>query len=243
MSKQFRAKLLRICFYLSAILNIVSIFTIFRFDLLYHPYKASAASVLREDPCDSPHSLREQIECAEKDLRPGTLAFEPKRNMDQGQSETVSIRISPDKSAEVGKGFKHGPPALQEIRVGPLMKAKLYGPSEDFIITPIGEEKKIIKAPYTEWTWRVTPLTGGDKKMEVSVYAELMLPNGDHEPYEAFTGSANIFVHVNPLYVVRKFVQENWQWLLGSPILLGLIGWLWARVRKEKKRNAGFRPE
>jgi hypothetical protein len=193
------------------------------------------------NPCESPDSLREQIECAEKDLRPGTLAFEPKREMDQGQAETVSVRISPNKSAEIGKGFKHGPPVLQEIRVGPLMKAKLHGASDDFAVSLIGEEKKIITAPYTEWTWEVTPLTAGDKTLMVSVYAELMLPNGDKEPYEAFTGSAAIRVHIKPTYVIGRFVKENWQWLLGSPIVLGLIGWLWVQVRKEKKREAGFK--
>ena len=181
------------------------------------------------------------VECAENDLHPGTLAFEPKRIMDQGQAEKVSIRISPNKSAEIAKGFKNGPPALQEIRVGPLMKATLDSSPDDFTIRRIGEEKKIIKAPYTEWTWEVTPLTAGDKTMVVSIYAELMLPNGDHEPYEAFTGSALIHVHTKPSYVIGKFVRENWQWLLGSPILLGLVGWLWARVRKEKKRDAGFK--
>src|SRR3954469_15915583 len=194
------------------------------------------------NPCASPHSLQEQVRCAENDLHPGTLAFEPKREMDQGETETVSIRISPDKSAEVGKGFKHGPPVLQEIRVGPLMKATLDTDTapEDFTIRRIGEEKKIITAPYTEWTWEVTPLTAGDKTLLVSVYAELMLPNGDKEPYEAFTGSAVIHVHTKATYVIGKFVKENWQWLLGSPLLLGLVGWLWTRGGKKKKRDAGF---
>lgn len=162
--------------------------------------------------------------------------------MDQGQAETVSVRISPDKSAEVGKGFKHGPPVLQEIRVGPLMKATLHGASDDFAVSLIGEEKKIITAPYTEWTWEVTPLTAGDKTLKVSVYAELMLPNGDKEPYEAFTGSAVIRVHTKPTYVIGRFVKENWQWLLGGSPLAVLAGWLGARVWKKKRREAGFRP-
>lgn len=203
---------------------------------------ASVGQISR-DPCASPHSLREQIECAEKDLRPGTLAFEPKRAMDQGQAEKMSIRISPEKSAEIGRGFKHGLPVLQEIRVGPLMKATLDSSPDDFTIRRIGEEKKIIKAPYTEWSWEVTPLSAGDKTLVVSVYAELMLPNGDKEPYEAFTGSAVIHVHTHPSYVVGKFLKENWQWLLGSPIVLGLVAWLWTRLRKEKPRQAGFKPQ
>jgi hypothetical protein len=41
-------------------------------------------------------------------------------------------------------------------------------------------------------------------------------------------------------YVAGKFVRENWQWPAGSPVILGLLGWLISRLRKPKEHKAGF---
>ena len=191
--------------------------------------------------CDPPpHSLAGMVQCALQDLTPGRLAFEPKKEMDQGRPETVFVRISQEAAADLSKGFKEGPPAIQAIRVGPLMRAVLDYSPEEFRVRRIGDEKKVLTPPFTEWSWEVTPLKGGEKLLRVLAYAELMLPNGNREPYEAYTGSAVIHVHTRPLYVVGKFSRDNWQWLLGSPILLGLLGWVGTRMLKEKSRRAGF---
>jgi hypothetical protein len=185
-------------------------------------------------------SLHDMLECAKMDLKPGRLAFEPRKTMDQGREEKVFVRLSREAASDISKGFQEAPPMIKAIQVGSVMRAALDYSPEDFKVRRVGEETKTIESPYTEWAWKVTPLLGGDKQLNVLVYAELVLPNGNHELYEAFIGSAVIHVHTRPSYVVGKFVRENWQWLLGSPIVLGLGGWLGVRLLKSKKRPAGF---
>ncbi len=191
------------------------------------------------DSCSGPTiDYATQIKCAMRDLQPGRLAFEPKKEMDQGREERVFIRISPDEVTDLAKGFKEGPPIIQPIRVGPTMRARLVYSQDEFAVRTEGEDTLILDKT-REWSWQVTPLEAGNKTLNVRVYADLMLPNGKSEPYEAFVGSALIHVHVRPLYVVGKFLVNNWQWALGSPIVLGLFAWFWTRM-KPRKRTAGF---
>lgn len=196
------------------------------------------------EPCSPPpSSLRRMLECAKMDLKLGRLAFEPKKDMDQGREEKVFVRISPQSKADLSKGFKSGPPTIQAIQVGPTMRASLSYSAEDFTVMQVGDASKIVDVdrPYTDWEWEVTPLAGGNKTLRVVVYADLMLPNGKPEPYEAFVGSALIHVHVRPAYVVGKFLSTYWQWVLGSPILAGAVAWAWIQIQKtKKKRGAGF---
>jgi hypothetical protein len=194
------------------------------------------------EPCTpTPSSIRRQLECAKMDLEPGRLAFEPKREMDQGKAERIFVRVSSQATADLGRGFKDGPPAIKVIRVGPVMRASLGFDAEDFAVRRLGDETKVVDKPYTEWAWEVTPLKAGDKTLEVSVYAKLTLPNGQAEQFEAFEGSAVVHVHTRPAYVVGKFMREYWQWLLGSPLVLGLCAWIWARFKKpEDKHRTGF---
>jgi hypothetical protein len=185
-------------------------------------------------------SFHDALECAKRDLKPGRLAFEPRKTMDQGREERVFVRLSREAASDISKGFREGPPIIRTLQVGSVMRAALDYSQADFEVHRIGEENKVVAPPYTEWAWMVTPLRGGDKELRVLVYAELMVPNGSPEPYEAFAGSAVIHVHTRLSYMVEKFVRENWQWLLGSPIVLALGGWLGARLLKSKKRPAGF---
>jgi hypothetical protein len=180
------------------------------------------------------------IDLAMLDLKPGRLAFEPKKTMDQGREERVFVRLSREATSDLSKGFREGPPLIKAIQVGSLMHALLDYSEEDFKVHRIGVETKVVASPYTEWAWEVTPLRGGDKELRVLIYAELVLPNGKPEPYEAYAGEAEIHVHTRPSYVVERLLSENWQWLLGSPIVLGLGGWLGARLLKSKRRPAGF---
>jgi hypothetical protein len=198
-----------------------------------------------KSPCDPPLlALPDMIECAKwRDLKQGSFAFEPRRVMDQGREERVFVRAARETmemaAPALRKGFKSGGALIKPIQAGPLMRAVLDYSQEDFSVRRVGEEKKVVEAPYTEWSWEVTPLVGGEKELRVLVYAELMLPNGSREPFEASTGSAVIHVQTRPSYLVGKFISGNWQWLLGSPIVLGL-GWLGVRLKTSKKRQAGF---
>jgi hypothetical protein len=199
------------------------------------------------DPCGPPFtSLQRMVDCAKKDLRPGRIAFEPKREMNQGEMERVSLRLSSQASADLTTGFKHGPPTFQAIEVGPVMRAVLEPPSDEFAAHLLGDVARVVdpQRPYTEWTWEVTPLSSGDHTLVVLIFADLMLPNGKSEAYPVYEGSAKIHVHVRPTYVVSKFLRENWQWLLpSSSVLLVPFAWTWKRFRKPKKRDAGFRRE
>jgi hypothetical protein len=207
------------------------------------PPPAILRTTHRPAPCvPTPSSLRRMIECAQIDLAPGRLAFEPKREMDQGRPERVFVRLSAEATADLGKGWKNGPPSVQAIQVGPVMRVSLDAAPEDFAVRRLGDEAKVVAPPYTEWAWEVIPLHGGDQTLQVLAYADLMLPNGKSEAYEAFAGRAVIHVHIRPLYVAATFFAANWQWALGSPVVLGLAAWLWAR-RRPQPRPAGFRAE
>jgi Cu/Ag efflux protein CusF len=175
---------------------------------------------------------------AQKALTPGRFAFEPTREMRQGQPERVFVRVSPDLVSDISHGFAQHP-EVSAIKVTPVMRSLLVARPEEFSVQAIGEDRKVLRAPFTEWAWYVTPLAAGSKNLQVLVYATLTLPPGDRqEPLEVFSKGAEIHVHVAPAFVIGRFVAANWQWLVGSP-LIGALAWLFNRSRKRRPK-AGF---
>jgi hypothetical protein len=108
-----------------------------------------------------------------------------------------------------------------------------------FEVLPITPTKQAVIPPYTEWTWSVRPLRAGSHRLYLSVVAIIKLSDGKSEQ-KALSKISEIHVEVSPGYIVRAFAAKNWQWLLGSPVVLGAVSWLLAR-RTKRKGRAGFR--
>jgi len=172
-------------------------------------------------------------------LREGSLAYTPKIEMRQGDTTAVIARISlgqPD--LNLGRGLPS--PAIQGLKVSRTMVATLTAVEKDaFEIRAVSDEEQIIAPPYAEWKWDVVPLRHGDHGLHLSVRA-VVRADGAEKRRDYPSQDVTIHVRVNPGYLVSSFLGSNWQWLLGSPIVLGAGAWLAARLREKKRRQAGF---
>ena len=105
----------------------------------------------------------------------------------------------------------------------------------------LSDEQQAVVQPYTEWQWRVTPLVSGSYSLDLVVSAQLRLPDKVVASRTFPAKTAKIRVRVAPSYVVVRFISKYWQWLLGSPVVLGAVALLWRKLQREKqKAPAGF---
>ncbi len=87
----------------------------------------------------------------------------------------------------------------------------------------------------------VTPLESGEKKLYLTVTARLFLSNGEVQQKDVAVKEAVILVEVDHLWITKRFVTGNWQYVFGSPIVIGLLYWLGRKIhRKRNRRPAGF---
>lgn len=160
--------------------------------------------------------------------------------MRQGIEETVTVRISRNQEVDIlenwpgrvprGAGGEARPDAnpvrVEPIKVSGAMEVELVAAdSGAFSIQPPGPQRQAIVGDYAEFSWFVTPLEAGRHVLRLQVSAEVPTAEGDRER-KIEVKDAEIDVEVNPRYVIGRFWSENWQWVLGSPLVLGLFGWL-----------------
>jgi len=180
-----------------------------------------------------------ELKRAVNQLTPGRIAYNPKLAMKQGIEETVTVRISDDPHAELTHGFATTP-IVERLRISGAMSAYLSGDKDDFEIVALSSDDQPVAGTYTDWFWQVTPLRRGTHKLHLRVTARIWLSNLHIETKDLLVKDTVISVAVRPWFVVRRFFTSYWQWIIGSPIVLGAIAWVWKKISARRRHPIGF---
>lgn len=164
----------------------------------------------------------------------GRILFNPPANMRMGQTERVEVRIAQDETTDLTEGLQgRGTPEVEPIKVSAFMKARLVGDS--FEITPLNDAEQLVAGDtFTEWSWDVTPLQGGDQKLNLIVTVRLQLPSVGEETRDYPVINRSIHVQVDPIFSVRRFFGANWQWLV-TVIAIPVAGWAIKEMLERRK--------
>lgn len=190
-------------------------------------------------PTTSPTPNAKWIERDElmKVLNPdGRWTYDAPTEMTQGDSADFIVRISAkDIGEELTKGLAN-PSAPEKITVSPKMKLVLTSPDQAFEIIEQSTQGQLLGDDYSQWKWRIKALKSGPRSLHLSVFAVLSGNEGKDIPI----GEKSININVSYGYVIKTFFTNNWQYLLGSGVLTGLLGWLvrWL-FNRSKKPPAG----
>ena len=186
-------------------------------------------------------AMDDELRQAWADLKEGRIAYDPKPSMSQGKAEEVTARIALEMKTPITKGLK-GKPWVERLRTSGSMSAYLDGAPEEFEILARSSTRQAIVGPYTEWVWEVTPLRPGEYNLNLRVVARIRLSNQESEEKDVIVKRARIVVVVEPPWAIKRFIVVNWQWLLGSPLVLGVLAWLIAKRKSwpRKRKPIGF---
>ncbi len=192
-------------------------------------------------PCSFNSKMDEELRNAWEELDEGSIAYEPKRCMRQGQTEEVKVRITQhgnvDLSAKLPNVFW-----IEQLKVSGTMAAYLEGQPDEFEIRSLSSTQQALVGSYSEWIWLVTPIKSGLRSLNLLVVAKIRLSNREVETKDVLVKATTIEVEVDRTWATRRFFQDNWEWFLGSPIVLGLMAWVVAKLRRirRKRRRMGF---
>src|SRR5689334_2640168 len=158
---------------------------------------------------------------------PGQVAFGAADEMTQGEEQMVVVRISLDKTEDLTKGLPPNSKAtVDAIAVVPNMTVKLDD-GNDFGIVPLTPEKQFIaRDRFTEWEFRVTAFEAGihELHLHVGIRTKIGPVESDERFYPMY--EHKIVVKVNRVYVVERFLGENWKWMIGTlclPVIWYLV--------------------
>jgi len=159
-----------------------------------------------------------------------------KDTMEFGVADTVEITISYNyskssivKEVSTFQGRQNNV-VTQDIKITPVMRAKLIDPTnKSFIIVPITDMDQIVEmedSTFTLWRWMVTPISGGDKYLVLSVD---MLVGDKQKSIKIYQDK--IFVHIGFWSKVWMFIQNYWTYIT---YVIGGIFTIFAWIYKEK---------
>jgi len=181
-------------------------------------------------------------------LPAGRLLFNPPEEMRVHQPETVEVRLasnSRESLENLQKGLiGRGSPEIEQIeKVSPKMKVVLRADENEFVITPLpggNEEQYVDPETFTEWAWRVVPVTSGSHKLYLGIDAIIELPNRTANRYIPVI-EKEVKVRVDPVYASTQFLKAYWQWILGTLLIPLLVG-LWKARQNRRDKKATWKP-
>jgi len=199
--------------------------------------KASASKPSRPAttiPSTSPE-LSEFIADQLKKLTSGRILFNPPEEMRAGVKERIEARIAKGFSEDLSKGLRGaGVPRIDTIKVGAFMKVRLLGDNFDIDSLSHGEQF-VAEDKFTEWNWDVTPLKSGRQELSLVATVRIKLAEWGEEKRDYPVFSQQIKVKINPIYSVKTFTLNNWQWVISTILGSGLIGWIYKRVKAKRR--------
>jgi len=180
-----------------------------------------------------------------KEVRPrGLIAYSVPNEMQVGEDYLVKVRISKQNNKTVLLvGDREIPISdnLEEVRVesitvSPIMSASLLSSKRDFEITTLSTEiQNIDDEGYTEWSWSVIPLQGGENNLKLNVKIRIKEDGNDY--YKDITVfERKIKVKSNLGSSIKDFVFNNWEWFMGA-IFIPLFQWLWLLWKRKKEEK------
>jgi len=184
--------------------------------------------------------LDEEIKQAWEALDEGRIVFKPNEQMRQGAAQVIKVRVARDSIAALTAGFGEGA-VVESVKTSGFMTAVLVAEENEFDITELSSPDQPLLDKYIEWAWVVIPLKSGPLKLHLIVKARLFLSNGAVEYKDVAVKEATIVADVDRAWVIKGFFRDNWRYIFGSPLVIGLILWLVRKTRRSKpKRPAGF---
>jgi hypothetical protein len=161
-------------------------------------------------------------------VHPGLLAFNPPPEMHQGRADRIEVGIarSPELRDALTSGFRgRGLPEVVHVDAAPLMGVELRGSS--FKIEPLSPPEQLV-VPLARWEFDVTPLRSGSQTLALCVTIRIDSPlvSGGQIAVPVF--ERHIRIKVDVVYGTRRFVANNWQWLVGTAVGLGggIAAWI-----------------
>lgn len=182
-----------------------------------------------------------------KEVRPrGLIAYYVPNEMEVDDDYLVKVRISKQNNRTVLLvGDREIPISdnledvrVESITVSPIMSASLLSSKRDFEITSLSTEiQNIDDEGYTEWSWSVIPLQGGENNLKLNIKIRIQEEGKDY--YKDITVfERKIKVKSNLGSSIKDFILKNWEWFMGV-IFIPLFQWFWLlwKRRKEKKEE------
>jgi hypothetical protein len=161
-------------------------------------------------------------------VHPGLLAFNPPQDMRQGHSERIEVGISrsPELRDALTAGFRgRGLPEVVHVDSAPLMGVELRGSS--FMIEALSPVEQLV-VPLARWEFDVTPLRSGRQTLTLCVTIRIDSPHVSGGQIAVPVFERDIRIKVDVVYGTRRFVTNNWQWLVGTAVGLGggIAAWI-----------------
>jgi len=168
---------------------------------------------------DEEYKVTDLLEICKKDGRTALIHYRAEQLNSQ---ELLEILISP--------GCKKSTAA--EVAAN-LLKA--FDGNLNFDIDDLSSEEQIIPPDeeYTEWVWNARPLKSGIQILTLIVTIRMQIPDHGEEKWDLPALEEEVTVKVNPIYTIREFFGDNWQWVVTTVISSSIIGWF------VKKRRGG----
>ncbi len=122
-------------------------------------------------------------------LRDRPVEYNHPEQMIKGQATEITLVLRTDFTEEglpeqTSEAFERlqGEVKQQRAKISNIMSARLRG--RDFEVDPGGiQERTITWRRPVEWSWYVTPKTGGEaKRLELELYAHIVNPQGETQP-------------------------------------------------------------
>jgi len=187
-----------------------------------------------------PHAFNslmdEELSQAWKELRDGNVAYEPNRCMRQGRPNMIKVRVTRHRNLDLSVGLPNSF-WVDRLKVSGTVTAKLDGRPDEFDISSLNSPQQALVGPYSDWLWLVTPLKSGLRSLNLRIIAKIRLSNGDTETKDVLVKATTVEVRVDRAWATKRFCQNNWKWLLGSPIVLAILGSITAHLRRRAKRR------
>jgi hypothetical protein len=184
--------------------------------------------------------LYQLVQKALDETSDGFILFNPPLKMRQGNKERVEARISVGDIGEtLTDGLKgKGIPEKVKVKVGPIMKVRLYSNKEEFEITSYSNEEQAVgEGSYTQWEWDVLPIKYGNNDLHLKATISLSISGLGNQNHDLEVIDKTITVQVNRWFITKKFVVNNWQWISGT-LIIPIIVWVYkSRLNKESKTN------
>lgn len=180
-----------------------------------------------------------------KEVRPkGLIAYSVPNEMQVGDEYLVKVRISKknDKTVllvgdrEIPISDNLNSVKVESITVSPIMSASLLSSKKDFEITTLSTDiQNIDDEGYTEWTWSVSPLQGGENNLKLNVKIRIKEDGNDY--YKDITVfERKIKVKSNIGSSIKDFIFNNWEWFMGV-IFIPLFQWFWLLWKRKKEKK------
>jgi hypothetical protein len=148
---------------------------------------------------------------------------------------TISHNVDIEEIINDVETFNEDNVVSEEIRIAPVMRAKLIDPSGvNFRIIPTTNEEQFLEdEEFTLWTWNVTPLLKGDNELELVV--DIIIDDRS-KSIQVFDGVIYVYSDDSILDIIIDFINNNWTYLL-STLIIPLFLFFYKKGKNKKKCN------